>query len=353
MEQIDNQKTCKNCGETKPIEEFVFNARSGNYLNSCLECHKKYHQEYYKQRKMENANRKIVVNPNETKVCIKCGIEKSLTEFSIDRANATIANICKACKALATKQYYLENKEERKAYAKAYVASNQKKVKAYRKEYYDAHAEQAKEYSRQYNINHKDEVRAKSKLYRQEHKDEIRERDKRYAEAHREQIAERRKKWVAEHAERIAEYQKKYQIENAEAISERRKEYSKKNRKKITSYYLNKREVDPLFKLNTQIRGLIRISLKKKGYSKDTHTYEILGCDYETLWQHLKQTWLDNYGEEWNGEDYHIDHIIPLATARTEQEVKDLCFYKNLQLLKPRDNLVKNKSLDWRPNNKE
>ena len=57
---------------------------------------------------------------------------------------------------------------------------------------------------------------------------------------------------------------KKYQIENVERISERRKEYSKKNRKRITEYYLNKKSNDPLFKLSTQVRGLIRISLKKE-----------------------------------------------------------------------------------------
>ena len=123
--------------------------------------------------------------------------------------------------------------------------------------------------------------------------------------------------------------------------------YGKAHRKERTQYYLHKREVDPLFKLSTQVRGLIRISLKKNGYGKDTHTYEILGCDYETLWRHLKQTWLENYGQEWDGEDYHIDHIIPLATAKTKQEIKDLCYYENLQLLKPKDNFVKNKYLDW------
>ena len=58
---------------------------------------------------------------------------------------------------------------------------------------------------------------------------------------------------------------------------------------------------------------------------------------------HLKETWLKNYGKEWNGEPYHIDHIIPLATATSEKEIIDLCYYKNLQMLTPKDNLVKNK----------
>lgn len=283
----------------------------------------------------------------QVKTCIKCGVEKPLTEFSFDKRTGKYINTCKACKCLITKANYEKNKEKRKAYAKAYALENQEKVRAYRKEYYDAHAEQARAYSRQYEKDHQDEVREKGKVYRQAHKDEIRERDKKYYETHKEQIAKRYKEWAKDHAEQLAEYNKLYRTANAEAISRQRQGYAKENRKKITNYYLNKRESDPLFKVSTQVRGLIRISLKKRGYGKDTHTYDILGCDYNTLWEHLKKTWKENYGTEWNGEDYHIDHIIPLATAKTEQEVKDLCYYENLQLLKPKDNLVKNKSLEW------
>ena len=37
----------------------------------------------------------------------------------------------------------------------------------------------------------------------------------------------------------------------------------------------------------------------------------------------------------------YIDHIVPLATATTENEVLKLCHYKNLQLLTAEDNLAK------------
>lgn len=285
----------------------------------------------------------------DVKTCIKCHETKPLDEFTFDRRTNKHINTCKACKVLIAKQNYLKNKEKRQAYAKEYREANKEKIDAYQANYRAENAEQRREYSRQYNKDHQDEIRVKRRAYRQAHKDEFRERDKQYAETHKEQIAKRYKEWAKEHAEQLAEYNKRYRAENADEISQKRKIKDRENRKKITQYYLNKRATDPLFKLSTQIRGLIRISLKKRGYGKDTHTYDILGCDYETLWQHLKQSWLDNYGQEWNGEPYHIDHIIPLATAKTEQEVKDLCYYKNLQMLKPRDNLVKNKYLEWQP----
>ena len=343
-------KTCTKCGKTKSIAEFAFNARSGNHLNTCLECHKKYHQAYYEKRKAENANKVVKVDPNATKVCIKCRVEKPLTEFGIDRANAKIVNTCNACKALTTKQNYLNNKDKRLAYAQEYREANKDKIDKYQSNYRLENVEQRRAYSRQYNKDHQAEISVKRKAYRLEHREEFRERDKEYARTHKEQIAKRYKEWAKDHAEQLAEYNKRYRAENAEIISKKRQEYDKKNRPRIRAYIRKKRETDPLFKLSTQVRNLINKSLKNRGYGKDTHTYEILGCDYETLLEHLKQSWLDNYGTEWNGEPYHIDHIIPLATAENEKDVKDLCYYKNLQMLKPRDNLVKNKSLEWELN---
>lgn len=284
----------------------------------------------------------------DVKTCIKCHETKPLSEYSFDKRTNKYINTCKACKCLITKAHYEANKEQALAKAKAYRVAHKEELNAYFANYRKEHAEERRAYSRQYELDHPDEVRARRKAYRQAHKDEFRERDRQYAETHKEQIAKRYKEWAKEHAEQLAEYNKRYRAENADEISKKRKIKDRENRPRIRAYIKNKRATDPLFKLSTQVRGLIRISLKNRGYGKDTHTYDILGCDYETLWQHLKQSWLDNYGTEWNGEPYHIDHIIPLATAKTEQEVKDLCYYKNLQLLKPRDNLVKNKSLEWR-----
>ena len=345
MEKQNN--TCKRCGEIKPITDSVFEKRSGNYQNICLECHKNYHKQYYKKLKEKNADRQITIEPGETKTCIKCGIKKPIMEFSIDRANNKIINTCKACKAKATKKYYRENIEQRTAYAQSYRLKHKDEIDAYQANYRIKNAEQRRAYSRQYNIDHIDEVKAKRRAYRQTHKDKFRERDKEYALTHKEQIAARYKLWAKNHAEELAEYNKRYRETNAEDIRAKRQAYDKKNRKRITASFIKRRNTDPLFKLSTQVRGLIRASLKKKGYKKDSHTYEILGCDYATFFEHLKMTWRDNYGTEWQGEDYHIDHIIPLATASTRQEVLDLCYYKNLQMLTPKDNLSKNKSLEW------
>ena len=44
----------------------------------------------------------------------------------------------------------------------------------------------------------------------------------------------------------------------------------------------------------------------------------------------------------------HIDHIIPMSTAKSEEEVIKLNQYTNLQLLKAEDNLEKSDKLNWK-----
>lgn len=105
---------------------------------------------------------------------------------------------------------------------------------------------------------------------------------------------------------------------------------------------------DELFSFKCKIRNNIKNSLKAKKYSKNTFCDNIVGLSLEETWDYLKQTRKNNYGIEYNGEPYHIDHIKPLATAKTEEEVIKLCHYTNLQLLKPIDNIKKSNKLNYK-----
>jgi hypothetical protein len=46
-----------------------------------------------------------------------------------------------------------------------------------------------------------------------------------------------------------------------------------------------------------------------------------------------------------NRNEWHIDHIVPLSSAKTEDEVYGLCHYTNLQPLWAKDNLQKSNKL--------
>lgn len=100
--------------------------------------------------------------------------------------------------------------------------------------------------------------------------------------------------------------------------------------------------------LSSRVRCLIYTKLRRGGYTKRSRTYEILGCDFETLAAHLAAKFQPGMSWENRGE-WHIDHIVPLATAQTEEDVIRLNHYTNLQPLWAADNLAKGARLDWVP----
>lgn len=82
------------------------------------------------------------------------------------------------------------------------------------------------------------------------------------------------------------------------------------------------------------------------GYSKRSKTTDLLGCDFKQLKSHLESKFTngmnwDNYGK------WHIDHIIPIASAKTEDEIVALNHYTNLQPLWAEDNIRKGAKLDF------
>ena len=60
----------------------------------------------------------------------------------------------------------------------------------------------------------------------------------------------------------------------------------------------------------------------------------------EFLKEHLESQFIDGMGWD-NRVEWHIDHIIPLSSAKTEDELYRLCHYTNLQPLWAEDNLKK------------
>jgi hypothetical protein len=103
---------------------------------------------------------------------------------------------------------------------------------------------------------------------------------------------------------------------------------------------------DPMYRLNKNIRCAIRASLKTNNLSKNGRHWEsLVGYTLQELKLHLENqfdsymNW-DNYGSYW-----HIDHIIPLASLKYNDE-KDENFkliwsLGNLQPLFGPENLSK------------
>ena len=86
---------------------------------------------------------------------------------------------------------------------------------------------------------------------------------------------------------------------------------------------------------------LFVIHLEDRGYKKfNESTESIVGINYNEFKKYLESIFLD--GMTWdNRGEWHIDHIIPLSSAKSKEDLIKLCHYTNLQPLWAKDNLKK------------
>jgi len=97
---------------------------------------------------------------------------------------------------------------------------------------------------------------------------------------------------------------------------------------------------DPFFAFKESIKTLIIMSIRARGWSKQTKTAQLLGCSFEELKLHIEKQFTQGMTWENRGE-WEIDHIIPCARATTPTEFEKLQHYTNLQPLWAVDNMKK------------
>jgi hypothetical protein len=164
----------------------------------------------------------------------------------------------------------------------------------------------------------------------------------------REAILADKKIWYQNNKESVAEKRKPYRIKNRQKIYQNTKEWKKQNREQIrivhNQYCKERRETDNLFMLASRLRTRLWHALEVKGWKKNTHFSGYIGCTYDELVNHIEKKFSE--GMTWENKDlWHVDHIIPLISAETEEEMYKLCHYTNLQPLWETDNLSKNDTI--------
>ena len=140
-------------------------------------------------------------------------------------------------------------------------------------------------------------------------------------------------------------YSREWQKNNKDKSKKYCKKYAQNNPDKIIAannrYTQKRRQSDPIFKLRTNIPCLLRHAFKSNGYIKNSKSTEVLGCEWGEFKQHIESqfkpwmTW-DNYGcKVPSGPDttWDLDHIIPISTAVTIDDIKRLNHYTNFQPL--------------------
>ncbi len=186
--------------------------------------------------------------------------------------------------------------------------------------------------TKQYALDNKNRIKEYKKTYRLENKDFITENDKKYYLDNKEVIREKQKDYYSENREIIRCVQKNYRDNNRDILTIKNREYTKK--------YKDSKKGNILWELSSRIRTSFGNSFRDNGYSKNSKTEIILGCSFEEFKIYLEsnfETWMtwDNKGL-YNGElnyGWDIDHIIPLDSAETEDDIIKLNHYTNLQPL--------------------
>ena len=239
---------------------------------------------------------------NKTKLCSLCKQNKDLDAFPKHKETKDGRNTyCKECDKIRKHNYYVLNKDKVRQKNRDYLSIPENAIKS----------KKANKINRGLN-------KDKSKIYH-----------KGYYLDNKESIKSRTKNYYKNNTDKCLLYSKKYYQEN-------REEFIRKQclRDKV------RKKSEPLFKLKSSIRSNINRAIKRKNFVKKSRTQQILGCSYKEFKLYIEdkfEPWMnwDNHGL-YNGKQnygWDLDHITPIDTAQTEEEVVDLNHYTNFQPL--------------------
>lgn len=126
--------------------------------------------------------------------------------------------------------------------------------------------------------------------------------------------------------------------------------YYQENKNLIHKQRLERIKQNPDLILKDRIRRSIRKQRLKINTIKICKTNKIIGCNKKQLFEHLKKTFEFNYKITYKDKyfnDLHVDHIIPLSSAKTSEELIKLSHYSNLQFLHKDHNMKKKNRLNY------
>lgn len=132
--------------------------------------------------------------------------------------------------------------------------------------------------------------------------------------------------------------QQKYYLNNSERIKNRVNDYRKSNpeknteRKRITKQRRKKK--DPVYRAMYNLRGRLTSYIKLNSLVKQNNFAKIIGITPEGFREYIESQFEE--GMTWDNRGiytWHLDHIIPISTAKTIEDVERLTHYTNFQPL--------------------
>lgn len=209
-----------------------------------------------------------------------------------------------------------------------------------------------KEYNKKYYEEHKEYHKNYSKIYREKNLEDMNKQHKEYYTINRDKIRERKRLYRLKNLELLRE---RGRISRAKpGIKEKEKQtaklYNQRNKQERNRKLKERYRNDIIFRLQKCLRRRSYRAFREiLNVSKNKSTFEMIGCSPQELKIHIENrfvvgmTW-ENYGKD----GWDIDHIIPLSSAKTEEEMIKLCHYTNLQPLWHIDNIKKGNKTEFR-----
>lgn len=206
------------------------------------------------------------------------------------------------------------------------------------RKYREAEKERIKQEKREYREANKEKIAVKAKEYYLDNQEERNKYTKAYHEQNKEKIKKQRKAYYDQNAEKLRAAKKEYYSKNKENL----KQYFKENKDNINKRRREQRIADPILKIRQNLRSRITIIFNKIKMQKPANTKNLLGADYDIIKAHIEKQFANGMTwENYNYHTWHIDHIIPLASAKDLDELVALCHYSNLQPLWAEENIKK------------
>jgi hypothetical protein len=120
-----------------------------------------------------------------------------------------------------------------------------------------------------------------------------------------------------------------------------------RERNGTSKHYHTKVKIDPIEKFRYQCKTFVSKSFSRacKGvYKKPEKSEILLGCTLDEFVIHLESKFQEGMTISNHGK-WHIDHIIPISSAKTIEDIIKLTHYTNLQPLWAKDNLKKSNKI--------
>lgn len=296
-------KTCIKCGEAKHHNLFSRQAKSKDGLFPyCKPCDKERGRVMkMKPEALSALLEKESLAKESLNRCTKCQVVKPFQDFPKRKDREIgIKSHCKACCGEHKREKWAAIPEnQRKALSKARYAATSDQEKAKKREAYKANPEK---------------------------------------------YLARHKEWREKNHEYVKSKMREWHNENQEKANHASREHYKANKASYIAGNLIRKKAriasDPVFAMSERIRSLIYVRMRAGGYTKKSKSQEILGCDWIAFSKHIERQFLK--GMTWDNKgDWCIDHIVPMATAKTEEDVIALNHFTNLRPMWAKDNLSK------------